>query len=105
MAVYSLADAVNVTFAFALRGAGDTRFVTLLTFALAWPIMVMPTYRAWCRAGGEHLLGVGVRDGVHLAMAVCFCCGSAAASGRAMRVIEAAPGPAELPSAAITSHW
>ena len=27
-AVYSLADAVNVSFAFALRGAGDTRFVT-----------------------------------------------------------------------------
>ena len=43
VAVYSLADAVNVTFAFALRGAGDTRFVSLLTFALAWPIMVVPT--------------------------------------------------------------
>ena len=27
VAVYSLADAVNVTFSFALRGAGDTRFV------------------------------------------------------------------------------
>ena len=32
-----------MTFAFALRGAGDTRFVTWLTFILAWPIMVLPT--------------------------------------------------------------
>ena len=44
VAVYSLADAVNVTFSFALRGAGDTRFVSLLTFTLAWPIMVIPTF-------------------------------------------------------------
>src|SRR4051794_1235838 len=39
VAAYSLVDAVNVTFAFALRGAGDTRFVTLATFGLAWPVM------------------------------------------------------------------
>jgi MATE family multidrug resistance protein len=44
VAIYSLADAVNVTLAFALRGAGDTRFVTWLTFALAWPLMVLPTF-------------------------------------------------------------
>ena len=53
-ALYSLADAVNVTFSFALRGAGDTRFVTLLTFALAWPIMVIPTY-VLVRGGGNLL--------------------------------------------------
>ena len=56
MAIYSLADAVNVTFAFALRGAGDTRFVSLLTFALAWPIMVIPTF-AGGLAGRQRLLG------------------------------------------------
>ena len=43
VAVFSLADAVNLSFAFALRGAGDTKFVTLLTFCLAWPLMVIPT--------------------------------------------------------------
>ena len=47
-----LADAVMVTFAFALRGAGDTRFVTAVTFCLAWPIMVLPTYFV-VRAGGS----------------------------------------------------
>ena len=64
VAVYSLADAVNVTFSFALRGAGDTRFVSLLTFALAWPIMVVPTFVV-VRRGRQHLRGLGLRDGVH----------------------------------------
>ena len=64
VAVYSLADSVNVTFSFALRGAGDTRFVSLLTFVLAWPIMVVPTYRGRPQRR-QHLLGLGVRDGVH----------------------------------------
>ena len=35
-----------------MRGAGDTRFVSLLTFALAWPIMVVPTFVV-VRAGGN----------------------------------------------------
>ena len=82
-AVYSLADAVNVTFSFALRGAGDTRFVSLLTFALAWPIMVIPTFLV-VRAGRQHLLGLGVRDGVHRRHGrLLLLCGSAPASGRA----------------------
>ena len=54
VAVYSLADAVNLSFAFALRGAGDTWFVTLATFGLAWPIMVLPTFLV-VRAGGSVL--------------------------------------------------
>ena len=52
VAVYSVADSINFTFSFALRGAGDTRFVSLLTFALAWPIMVVPTYLV-VRSGGS----------------------------------------------------
>src|SRR5260370_38415195 len=52
VAAYSVADAVNLTFAFALRGAGDTKFVTMATFCLAWPIMVLPTYLV-VRAGGS----------------------------------------------------
>jgi multidrug resistance protein, MATE family len=35
-AVYSLADALNATFSFAFRGAGDTRSVSLLTSAVVW---------------------------------------------------------------------
>ncbi len=44
VAAYSLVDCGNVVFAFALRGAGDTRFVTLISVLLAFPIMVIPSY-------------------------------------------------------------
>jgi MATE family multidrug resistance protein len=47
VAVYSLFDSLNVIFSFGLRGAGDTRFVTLVSLVLAWPLMVVPTWAAW----------------------------------------------------------
>jgi MATE family multidrug resistance protein len=90
VAIYSLADAGNVTFSFALRGAGDTRFVTLLTFCLAWPIMVIPTallvwfdaslYWAWASATAYIL-----------AMALCFYLRFRTGKWKSMRVIEVAP--------------
>jgi MATE family multidrug resistance protein len=46
VAVYSLFDSINLVFCFALRGAGDTRFVTIVAMCLAWPIMVLPTWAA-----------------------------------------------------------
>ena len=47
VAVYCLFDCVNMTLAFALRGAGDTRFVTLVSAALSWTVMVLPSYIVW----------------------------------------------------------
>jgi MATE family multidrug resistance protein len=52
VAVYSLFDSVNLVVSFALRGAGDTRFVAVVGFALAWPTMVLPTW-AVTRLGGS----------------------------------------------------
>jgi MATE family multidrug resistance protein len=90
VAVFSLADAVNVSFAFALRGAGDTWFVSLLTFALAWPIMVVPTYLV-VRLGGS-VYWAWVFASAHIfAMAVCFFFRFRAGKWKTMRVIEAAP--------------
>lgn len=43
VAVYCFFDAMNLVFSFALRGAGDTRYVTMVSLVLAWPIMVLPT--------------------------------------------------------------
>lgn len=45
--LYCLFDSMNLVFSFALKGAGDTRFVTLAALVLAWPIMVLPTWAAW----------------------------------------------------------
>jgi MATE family multidrug resistance protein len=47
VAVYSLFDSVNLIFSFALRGAGDTRFVTVVSLVMSWPLMVVPTWVAW----------------------------------------------------------
>jgi MATE family multidrug resistance protein len=87
VAVYSLTDAVNVTFSFALRGAGDTRFVSLLTFALAWPIMVIPTYLL-VRAEGPLLWAWVFATAYIMAMAVCFALRFRTGLWKSMRVIE-----------------
>jgi MATE family, multidrug efflux pump len=90
VAVYSLADSINVTFSFALRGAGDTRFVSLLTFALAWPIMVVPTYVV-VRGGGSIYWAWGFATAYIVAMAVCFYLRFRSGRWKSMRVIESAP--------------
>ena len=82
-AVYSVADAVNVTFSFALRGAGDTRFVSLLTFAPGLADHGGPDVPGG-PVGRQHLLGLGVRDGVHRRHGrSASSCGSGPGSGRA----------------------
>jgi multidrug resistance protein, MATE family len=90
VAVYSLADAVNVTFSFALRGAGDTRFVSLLTFALAWPIMVVPTFVV-VRTGASIYTAWVFATAYIVAMAICFFLRFRSGKWKSMRVIEAAP--------------
>lgn len=90
VAIYSLADAVNVTFAFALRGAGDTRFVSLLTFCLAWPILVIPTFVVVATGASVYWAWVCATAYI-VAMAVCFCFRFRSGKWKTMRVIEAAP--------------
>lgn len=87
VAAYSVADSINVTFAFALRGAGDTRFVTLATFCLAWPIMVLPTYLV-VRAGGSIYWAWWFATAHIFAMAVCFYLRFTTGKWKSMRVIE-----------------
>lgn len=103
VAIYSLADSINVTFAFALRGAGDTRFVTWLTFILAWPVMVLPTiYVVMNRAElaarfpgmGEPIYWAWAFATAHiLVMSVCFWLRFRHGKWKTMRVIEAAEPP------------
>jgi len=87
IAVYSLADAANLVYACALRGAGDTRFVTWLTFALAWPLMVLPTYVVVLN-GGSVLLAWCFISFYVFVIAVCFWLRFRTGRWKAMRVIE-----------------
>lgn len=44
VAGFTLFDSVNLNLSFALKGAGDTRFVSLVALVLPWPLMVLPTW-------------------------------------------------------------
>jgi MATE family multidrug resistance protein len=44
VALFTCFDSMNLIFSFALKGAGDTRFVTLVALTVPWPLMVMPTW-------------------------------------------------------------
>lgn len=44
VAFFTTTDSLNFIFSFSLKGAGDTRFVTLVALLLPWPLMVLPTY-------------------------------------------------------------
>jgi MATE family multidrug resistance protein len=48
VAVYCVFDSMNAVFSSALRGAGDTHFVTWVYLALCWPTMILPSWIAWC---------------------------------------------------------
>jgi len=44
VAVFTSFDSMNLIFSFALKGAGDTRFVTMVALLMPWPLMILPTY-------------------------------------------------------------
>jgi MATE family multidrug resistance protein len=44
VALFTAFDSMNLVFSFALKGAGDTRFVSLVALVLPWPLMVIPTW-------------------------------------------------------------
>ncbi|MBY0527102.1 MAG: MATE family efflux transporter [Gemmataceae bacterium] len=90
VAVYSLFDSMNLVFAFALKGAGDTRFVTLASIALAWPIMVLPTWAVWYYGWGLDWAWTCVSAYV-IVLALVLLWRFRAGQWRSMRVIEKTP--------------
>lgn len=87
IAVYSLADAANLVYAFALRGAGDTRFVTVVSFTLAWPVMVLPTIYI-VNTGGNLYYAWGAASLYIMLLAGCCWLRFRGGKWKAMRVIE-----------------
>jgi MATE family multidrug resistance protein len=90
VAAYSLADGMNVVLAFALRGAGDTRFVTVVSIVLAWPVMVLPTWLAWRQGWGLEVAWSAATAYI-ASMAAVFVLRFRGGKWRTMKVIEAAP--------------
>ena len=87
VAVYSLFDTMNIVFSFALRGAGDTRFVTIVSLFLSWPIMVLPTWAAWKYGWGLYWAW-GFASAYVIALGITFLLRFQAGKWKSMRVIE-----------------
>jgi MATE family multidrug resistance protein len=84
---------MNLIFSFALRGAGDTRFVTAVSVVLAWPLMVLPTWLSVQRGWGLYWAWAFATCYV-IALGLTFLLRFRAGKWKSMRVIEAVP-PAE----------
>ena len=100
VAIYSLFDSMNLVFSFALKGAGDTRFVTLTALLLSWPLMVLPTWAAWHFDWGLEAAWVFASAYV-IAQAFVFMFRFIGGKWRSMRVIEKTPEPIESPAPVI----
>jgi MATE family multidrug resistance protein len=92
VSLYALFDCVNLVVSFALRGAGDTRFVTRVALALPWPTMVLPTWAAWHQGWGLYWAWAFASLYI-MALAVVFLVRFRQGKWRSMRVI--APQPAD----------
>jgi MATE family multidrug resistance protein len=97
--VYCLFDTMNVTFSFALRGAGDTRFVTLVALVFAGPTIVGPTW--WAVSHGWGLYWAWTFCSLYIiALALTYLFRFLQGHWRSMRVIEPTVVDAPQPEAA-----
>lgn len=88
VAFYSLFDSANLVFSYALRGAGDTRFVMCMVGTLPWFGMVLPAWLGYYYAGWGLYWTWTVLSGYIALLAVVFYLRFRHGAWRSMRVIE-----------------
>jgi multidrug resistance protein, MATE family len=97
VAFYSVFDTMNVIFAYAIKGAGDTRFVMYMNVLVSAFVLVIPTYVA------IEVLGFGLMAAWYIATAYVTLLGFAflgrflQGKWKSMRVIEEYPVIIPLP--------
>jgi MATE family multidrug resistance protein len=106
VAAYCLFDCGNLIFSSALRGAGDTRFVTGAAVGLSAGVLVLPTWLSLHWGGGLYAAWTCVSLYVIL-LALTFFVRFRRGAWKSMRVIEAAPSDSSAshgPNAAHRSY-
>ena len=98
VAFYCLFDTGNIVFSGALKGAGDTRFVMVVTVVLSWLIMVLPSFFA-VRSGRSLYWPWSFATAYVCILALVFLFRFLVGKWKNMRVIETVPSklPPELP--------
>ncbi len=95
VAIYCVFDACYIMFTSALKGAGDTRYIMWLSVALAWSLMVLPSWAglAWFGLG---LFGLwAIICAYIIVMGMVFYLRFRTGRWKTMRVIEADPAAGE----------
>jgi MATE family multidrug resistance protein len=90
VALYSFFDSMNLVFAFALRGAGDTRFVSLATLVCGVGLLILPGWYVIELGGGIHAAW-GFATLYIAGLAFTFLARFLWGPWRSLRVIEPAP--------------
>ena len=89
VAVYTVFDTLNIVFASALKGAGDTRFVMLMIVVLSILGLAVPTYIA-VAVIGTNIFGAWCIVSAYIALlGACFYARFLSGKWKTMRVIEA----------------
>jgi MATE family multidrug resistance protein len=103
VAFYCLFDTGNLIFSAAVKGAGDTRFVMIVSVVFSWLILVIPSYLAvkvW--TGDNALYGAWVAATAYVCvLAVVFLLRFLQGKWKSMRVIEMVPVHGRVPSVPI----
>ncbi len=96
VAVYSVFDMLNIIYAHAIKGAGDTRFVMWVSVGLSWPILIIPTYLICVVFKGSLYTAWAFMTAYVMVLGLTFYLRFRGGKWKTMRVIEAvprAPGP------------
>jgi MATE family multidrug resistance protein len=90
-AVYTFFDGMALVFAYAIRGAGDTRFPFYYTLVSAWLIMVLPTWLI-VRSGHGGLNACWLACSIYICLLGTVCClRFVQGKWKTMSIIGAAP--------------
>jgi MATE family multidrug resistance protein len=99
IALYSLFDGLNIIFASAIKGAGDTRFVMVIIVVVSGCFLVLPSYLALAVFGYGLYVAWGIVTVYVITLGFCFLARFLTGKWKSMRVIEesaAAPLPANV---------
>lgn len=91
VAVYSVFDTLNIIFASAIKGAGDTRYVVVMILVVSSLVLVVPTYIALVFLGAGIYAGWFFASAYIILLGFVFLARFLKGKWKSMRVIEEIP--------------